>query len=216
MCVPLLLRAIAEAAVLASALSLDALTAGFAYGSRDIKIPLRSVLIINLICSGILGVSLFAGARIAPVLPEGLTVGVAFALLFTIGLIKFLDSVTKSFIRRHAGLKKELKLSFFNVKMILSLYADPEKADMDASQSISPTEAAALALSLSLDGMAVGLGAGMADVSGLAVVLWSLVTDSAFLVLGRLAGRRAARRLPFNISWVSGVVLMGLAVSKLF
>lgn len=212
---PFTLLAIAEAAILASALSLDAFTAGFAYGSKKIKIPFLSVMIINVICSAILGISLFAGSWVKPYLPDWVTLTISFSILFIIGLVKFLDSVTKSIIRKHSDIKKKITISLFNFKFILKLYANPEKADIDESKTISPTEAALLAVSLSLDGIAVGLGAGLTNVNIWAVLLWSLVTDVIFVVLGCFLGSKAAQKLPFNISWLSGVVLMGLAFSKL-
>lgn len=212
---PFTILAIAEAAVLASALSLDALTAGFAYGSKKIKIPFSSVMIINIICSCILGISLFAGSIVKPYLPDWVTLSISFTILFVIGLVKLLDSITKSIIRKHSNLKKKVTISLFNFKLILNVYANPEKADVDKSNTISPAEAALLALSLSLDGIAVGLGAGLTNVNIWAVLLWSLVIDVIFVMVGCFLGSKAAQKLPFNISWISGVVLIGLAVSKL-
>ena len=50
-----------EAIILAGILSLDAFTAGFAYGSNKIKVPFCSVQIINMICSFSLGIALLLG-----------------------------------------------------------------------------------------------------------------------------------------------------------
>lgn len=206
---------ILEAGILASSLSLDAFTAGFAYGSKRIKIPMLSVQIINLICSAITGLSLFAGAVLRPYLPRWLTLGVAFSILFIIGVSKLMDSMTKHWIRKHDHPNRDPSAGLFNFNFILNLYADPENADADFSKVISPTEAAVLALSLSLDGMAVGFGAAFANVNVLAVFLWSLITDATLLLLGHFIGAKLARKLPFNISWLSGVVLIGLAFSKI-
>lgn len=201
--------------MLAAALSVDALTAGFAYGSKKIKIPFASVTVINVICSSILGISLLAGAKISPYLPAWLTTSISFGILFLFGSIKLLDSITKSFIRKHNNFKKVIRASFLNLNFILNLYADPEKADIDDSKSLSIPEASALAVSLSLDGIAIGLGAGMANVNILAVFLWSLISDMVFVMTGHFLGNKAAHKLPFNISWVGGVLLIWLAFSKL-
>ena len=205
---------ILEAAIIASSLSLDTFTAGFAYGGDKIKIPVLSAMIINIVCSSILGLSLFAGAFLRPLLPDWLTLTIAFAILFIIGLIKLLDSITKSLIRRHSNLNKEIKITMLNFRFIINLYANPEAADIDHSKTISPGEAAVLALSLSLDGMAIGFGAALMNVNGLAIFLWSLITDFVLLTLGHFFGDRFARKLPFNVSWLSGIVLIGLAFSK--
>lgn len=212
----LTLFTIMEAALVASSLSLDAFTAGFAYGTNKTKIPMISVQIINLICSGVTGLSLFVGTILRPYLPQGLTTAISFTVLFIIGLTKLLDSITKSIVRKYNNINKEIKGSFFNFKFIFNLYANPEAADIDSSKSISPTEAALLALSLSLDGIAVGFGAALADVNGVAVIIWSLITDMVFLLFGHFLGRKIAVKTSFNISWLSGVILIGLAFSKLF
>lgn len=205
-----------EAAALASSLSADAFAAGFAYGSKKIKIPIMSVQIVNLICSAITGLSLFAGTALRPYLPEWLTLGVSFIILLVIGIIKLMDGITKTVIQKHAGLSKEVKFSLFNVKFILNLYASPEEADIDASKTIAPAEAAALALSLSLDGIAVGFGAALAQANALAVLLLSLFTNTGAIMLGCSIGQKIAGKLPFNISWFGGIVLIILAFSKLF
>ena len=208
--------AILEAGVLASALSIDAFAASFAYGSNKIKIPFLSAQIINLLCSGILGLSLLVGALVKPLLPPSLTGIICFALLFVLGLIKLLDSLTKSLIRKYNSLSKELHFNLCNFRFVLSIYADPEKADRDQSKTISPAEAASLAIALSLDGLAVGFGAVMGDLNAWAVVLWSLVTNTTAILLGSWLGNKIAQKFSFNISWLSGAILIVLAFTKLF
>ena len=210
---------ILEAAVIASSLSLDAFAAGFAYGSNKIKIPFLSVQIINIICSAIIGISFLAGSIVKECIPHWVTVAVCFIILFTLGLIKLLDGVTKSIIRKYAGLSKELKFSLFNFRFILKLYADPEDADADFSKTISPVEAASISLALSLDGIAVGFGAAFGSANnfiGLAVVLFSLVTNMAAIMSGCYLGGKIAGKINFNLSWAAGVILIILAFSKLF
>ena len=51
--------------------------------------------------------------------------------------------------------------------------------------------------------------------NGWAVFGWSLVADVVFLTAGNYAGRRFAERCKLNVSWLSGVVLIGLAVMRL-
>ena len=205
-----------EAAILASSCSIDAFTASFAYGSNKIKIPFLSNQIINLVCSCVLGVSLFAGTFVRQYLAPWVTTFICFMLLFILGIIKLFDSVTKAIIRKHSNLNKEFKFSIFNLKFILNLYADPEKADIDASKTISPAEAVFLAVSLSLDGLAVGFGAALGDVNAWVVFMSSFVTNTLAVLFGCYLGNKVANKMSFNLSWISGVILVGLAVMKLF
>jgi len=206
---------IIEAAVLASSLSIDAFTAGFAYGSKKIRIPMSSIQVINVICCLMTGLALLVGTGVRAHITEGLAIGIAFTVLFIIGLIKLMDGIIKSIILKHAKLDKSIQFSLFSLQFILRLYADPEAADADVSSHISPAEAVMLAVSLSLDGIAVGFGAALAGVNPWALLGWSLVTNMMALILGRKLGHSLAEKLPFNISWLGGLVLIGLAFSQL-
>lgn len=207
--------AMLEAFVLTFALSIDAFVASFAYGSNKIKIPALSVQIINIICNSVLGLSLLAGSFIRQYIPNQVTISVCFVIMFLLGILNLLDSVTKSVIKKYAGLKKELTFSMFNFKFILQLYADPKKADVDYSGVISPKEAVSLAIALSLDGLAVGFGAAVGNVNGLAVFLCSFIINPLAVYMGCYSGNKIARKLSFNISWLSGILLLALAFFKL-
>jgi len=203
------------AAALALSVSLDAFAAAFAYGCKKIEIPILSALIINLVCTAALGLSFLFGSVILQYVPAWVAVSLSFGILFVIGITKLLDSITKSIIRKHSNINKEVKLSLFNFKFILRLYADPEDADIDESKSISSKEAVVLAVSLSLDGFAVGFGAAMLGFNVLVIIAFSLLANGLALWLGDVLGNKAAKSLRFNISWLAGVILIGLAVLQL-
>ena len=113
-----------EAAILASSLSADAFTAGFAYGSKKIRIPMLSLQIINLICVFVTGAAMFFGHLLLPFLSEKIAAGIAFAVLFSMGIVKLLDGIIKALIRKHTGIDKAFKFSVFNIQFILHLYAN--------------------------------------------------------------------------------------------
>ena len=203
-----------EAMVLALAISLDAFIASFAYGSKRIKIPLRSAWVITLTCAGVVGMALLVGTLLRQHIPYGLAAGISFAILFILGLAKLLDSITKSIIRRKV-VNKELKFSLWGLGFILRLYADPEQADVDGSKILSPAEAASLALALSLDGLGVGLGAAIGSANGLVLFLGTIAIGIAAVVLGGRLGNKTAERVRLNISWLSGILLIMLAFANL-
>ena len=206
---------ILEAAAIAAALSVDAFVAGFAYGARQIRMSRRSILLINLICSAIVGLSLGLGSLVAGFLPEGLQRSLCFGLLFVLGLVKLLDGIVRAAIRRYGNLDGKLNFSLFSLRFVLHVYADPAAVDLDHSKSISPAEAASLALALSLDGAAAGFGAALGQASISAVVIASLVANQLTLQLGSWLGERLSRRLNMSLSWLGGVILLLLALSKL-
>ena len=207
--------AILEPLVLVTALSVDAFVASFAYGTNQIKIPFRSVAVISGICSAILGVSLFLGSLVRPFMPEHLAGVLCFSILFLLGIAKLCDSAIKSLIRRSQGIHKKISFSAMHLRFILDVYANPENADSDCSKSLSAVEAAPLAIALSLDGLAVGFGAALSEAAPLRAVLFSLVANVIAVSAGCLTGNKVAEKIPLDLSWVSGLLLMVLAFLKL-
>lgn len=201
--------------MLVTALSVDAFVASFAYGAGGIRIPARSVAVINVVCSGFLVLALLLGALLRPFLPPSLTGAVCFALLFLLGVTKLFDSSIKAGIRRHRGLRREINFRVSALRCILSIYADTEEADRDASRGLSPAEAASLAVALSLDSLAVGFGAGLAETGVALAAVLSLLLGTAAVLLGCRLGNRVASRLRFDLSWLGGALLLVLAFLKL-
>ena len=210
------LYAILPAAAIAVSISIDALAASFAYGCKKIKIPMLSAHIINLICTAAIVLSFLFGTILIQYISEDFASGLAFLILALLGLVKLFDSITKSIIRKHTQFNKEVSLSVFNFKLLMRLYADPEAADADCSKSISPREALVLAVSLSLDSLAIGLGAAMIGANIWFLIVLTLITDFVALLFGGWLGNKAASKLRFNISWLAGVILIGLAIMQLF
>ncbi|MCL2677547.1 MAG: sporulation membrane protein YtaF [Clostridiales bacterium] len=210
------LYSVLEALMIVTALSTDAFVSAFAYGGNKIRIPFASVAIISLVCSAILAASLFFGAFLSPFIPRRITALVCFFILFILGFIKIFDSTLKAFIRKHNKLRKDFRFSAFNLKFVLHIYANPQEADLDSSRILSPFEAGYLALALSADGLAAGFGAGLTDVDHLLLVLFSLAFNMAAVLLGASVGKKLAEKLPLNLSWLSGLLLIVLGIIKLF
>ena len=201
--------------LLVTAVSADAFAASFAYGMGGIRIPAASLAVITGVSTAMLLLSLLLGGVLRPFLPPGLTRALASGILLLLGLAKLFDCSLKVFLRRHTTVRREWKVAGFELRFILNVYANPEEADSDHSRSLSPREAAPLAAALSLDGLAAGFGAGLAAVSFLAAALLSLGIGALSVLLGSSLGRKAAQKLPFDLSWLGGVLLLALAVMKL-
>lgn len=208
-------RLILEATAIAAALSVDAFAAGFAYGTRKIRLPWRSILVINLICSAIVGLSLGLGSLVAILISQNVQKILCFGLLFILGLVKLLDGIIRAAIDRYGNLDGKLNFSLCSLRFVLHVYADPAAADLDDSKTLSLSEAAAIALALSLDGAAVGFGAAMGQVSITAVVAASLVANQMTLMMGSWLGERLVKRLHMSMGWVGGIILLILAFAKL-
>ena len=205
-----------EALLLVSALSLDAFIASFSYGVSKIKIPFLSTLIITAVCSAVLAAALYLGGALSNFIPYYVSVGIAAAVLFTIGIIKLFGSFFKSYIKRHRDFDKKIAFKFFSLQFILNICADPTVADRDNSKTLSVGEAVGLAAVLSLDSLAVGFGAGLSSDGYLWIIGFSLLAGVLFVWLGGFLGRLLSRKTSLNLSWLSGVIFIGLGFMTIF
>jgi len=213
------LQIILEALLITLALSTDAFATGFAYGANKIKMPFLSILIINIICSAVLGASLFFGSLIGNYIPGYITLIICVVILIILGLIKIFDSYVKNLIKRKQGIDKKIKFSLLNLKFMLNIYATPENADVNRNKILSAKESIALAIALSLDGLTVGLGTGLTDenpVRYIIIIAFSLITGILLIIFGRFLGNKLAQKISINLSWLSGLILIGIAIMKIF
>ena len=186
---------IPEAAFLALSLSLDTFVAGLSYGSSKIRLPLVCAVTVTLVCSGVLCLSIL--------------------LLVCMGTLRILDQAIKSFLCRHDGFSRNFMFRALHFQFFLSVYADPCKADADASKSLSVPESVCLALAMSLDGAAAGFGAALGNLNPVAVLFFSLLFGFTTIQGGFLLGNRLAQKIHFSVDWLSGALLILLAFLRL-
>ena len=200
--------------LLAAALSLDALAAGFLYGTDRVRIPLCSLAIISGLSAGILALFLLFGSWLQAFLPPELPSVLCFVILLCLGGLKLFDSTVKSLIRRCSGKETRITLSLSHLTLLLTIYADPAAANGPDTSVLSPAEAFSLGIALALDSAAAGVGAGMTSLKLSASFLLAFCFTAAALCAGCFLGRRLAKHMPFDLSWLAGCLLLILACLK--
>ena len=108
-----------DAILLVSALSMDAFVASFAYGTSKIKIPFKSAMTINLVCTTILAIALFLGSIISKYIPSVFTTSICFTVLLMLGMAKLFDSTLKAILNKSGTLSRDLSFELFDFKFFL-------------------------------------------------------------------------------------------------
>lgn len=200
--------------LLTAALSFDALAAGFLYGADRVRIPLPSLAIISGLSSVILTAFLLFGSLFQTVLSEKTASLLCFFILFCLGLAKLFDGSLKALCRRFAGREGKLRLTLPHVTFLLTVYADPEAANGPDYSILSPKEAVSLGIVLALDSAAAGFGAGLSELPLFAAFFFSFLFTAAALGGGSALGGKLSGHSSFDFSWLSGLLLIGLAFLK--
>lgn len=201
--------------VLCLALCMDEFVASIAYGADGISINWKETGVMNGICSACLGAALCFGTALTAVVPENLTKAICFTSLFILGAIRLADSLIKNYINHHYEVRKDIHFSFSQLQFIISIYGNPTAADSDHSQTLSMKETVFLAFAMSIDSLVAGTFAAFLKVHILPTMLAAFLIGVAAMGLGQLLGRKIASRLSWNLSWLSGVLFIVLAFSKL-
>ena len=208
----LLLFLLLEVFILVVALAIDAFVCSFGYGANKIRIPFKSVLLINLVCTTLLAIGLVAGTFLGDCLPAAFTSWGSFLILFFLGVTKIFDSALKKLIRKHNGINKHFQFSLFSLGFVLNVYANPEAADVDKSKVLSPKESIPLAFALGLDGLSVGFGVGIAAANIWAIICMSLLIGIVMVIAGSWFGSQVAKSMDLDLGWLSGVILLVIAL----
>jgi len=203
-----------ESLLLTSAAAIDVFAGAFAYGCNKIKIPLLTTVFMTIDCTFFILLAYTLGSYLKSFFTPFWTMIIAFSILFIIGLIKLLDWGIKALIRRY--LYRKIKFCWLDFRFILSLYANPEKADYDESKTLSIKESIPLSFALTIDGMVAAFSLALSNINGWYLVFWALITHFIAINLGSHFGNSFAKVSNYNIEWLSGTILMIMAFSKLF
>lgn len=196
------------------ALSLDAFAASLAYGTEEIKIPLKAVISINFISTGLVGLGIELGKLFGSFFSGKIISVVSFLILISLGLVKIFEFSIKQWIKKSNN-KPECDFYFLDFHFLLQVISDSTQADVDSSKELSQKEAYTLGMALSLDGFAAGIGAGLLGFDIGVVMLLSFVTGFIAMLSGGFFGGRLAKKVKMDLSWIGGVILMALAFLKI-
>lgn len=202
--------------LLVTALCLDAFTASLALSLARTRLSPPAALVISAISTATLALSTGLGSAAGHLIPPGMTTAASFVILLLIGLVKSFEYFLKRLISGHEHREKRLQLKLFDLHLVLTVYADAEKADLDNSKTLSLKEAAYLSLALSLDGSAAGFGWGLTAEALPELLVLSLLSNLVAVTLGYFFGKLLTRVTKLDFSWLGGVILVVLAFLRLW
>ncbi|PRR81466.1 sporulation membrane protein YtaF [Clostridium vincentii] len=204
-----------QSLLLVSSVCIDAFVASIAYGTNRIKIPVLSAIIISFVGSLILGISLFFGGFIKDFLPGNLPIILSFSILMLLGIYRLFEGLFKNYIQKKHKIDKPLTFKLFDIQFVLQVYADETKADFDKSKTLTSKESFYLASALSFDSLAVGFGSSLVGGGYIQTVFLCLILGIIAVLVGVFIGKKLVAKTNINLSWLSGVILMILALNKL-
>lgn len=204
-----------ETVLLVLALSLDAFVASIAYGTNRIKIPFISIIIIDIVCTSFLILSITLGAVIGKLLPQSMTTLISFIILMSLGIYYLFESIVMTYLEKKSLSRGKIKFKLVNILLIINIYVDETKADLDNSKTLSSKEALYLAVALSLDSLALGFGSGLTNINYFNILFLSLLFNLFTIYSGLFLGKSLVKKTKVNLSWLTGIIIIFLAILRL-
>jgi len=149
--------------------------------------------------------------------PLHFAVWISFSIFVVIGSIKILSPIIKGIKKRRVSTPthcNDIVQDNINTPDNNSSLLIPNSSLPPYPRRLTIAQSALLAVALSLDGLGIGIGYGLGTPNFPLIITLSLITNCAALLLGALAGNKLSKKIRFSLSWLSGVVLIGIGISS--
>ncbi len=198
---------------------MDSLSVGMAYGSKNIKIPLSSLVILDIISITLLSLGFFAGNLMSKLVPQVITHILGSGTLLAIGLW-FLIQGWLNYKFPNDSIQDQLSIAVISIKSLgiaINILRYPSKVDLDTSGVIDVKEAVLLGIALAIDSLAIGVAVSISYIPTiLYTILLVAILNLVFLLLGIYIGSHyMGGRLKEKTSLIPGCILILLGLSKL-
>ena len=180
----------------------DMLLTAAAYGTSGIRISLRAALILSGIGAAALTASMLSAALLSCFIPAFWCRCAGAFILASLGMVSMLRSIARP----------PEESTGDSTPHFLDICRNTVNADADHSKTLSWNEAALLALALSLDSLGAGFGAGLHSAHPVRSGIFCLIIGFFCVILGHWLGRRLHRRSGINLDWLTGLLLIVLAI----
>lgn len=204
--------------LLGFAVSIDGFVAGVAYGLKDIRMPLASLSIVGVVAAVLTSVAMVCAYMLGNFLNTHLAIVIGAALLILLGLWSIFNQyLTKDVAAYEAdGEITARNLTFSVGRLVISIVAKPETADVDRLGVISPLEAVFLGVAVGLDAMVGTFAAALMGVlpsyTPIAVgLIHMLCISSGCYSSSRYIGDNIKKRVPY----LPGTLLIILGLLRL-
>lgn len=205
--------------LIAFAISIDSFSVGMAYGVKNIRVPLRSILILDLISICLLSLGFFAGNVLSRLFPSFLTSILGAIILFIIGLWYLIQGWLNYKYPKDEN-KELISIAIISINSLgiaINIMRDPSGVDLDTSGVIDTREAVLLGFALAVDSLAVGL---VVSLSSLYMILITLlmvgILNLVLLLAGISFGKKfLISRLREKTAFIPGFILITLALLRL-
>lgn len=197
------------------AVSVDSLSAGFAYGTSRVRIKPLAGFFLVFIPSVTITLMTRIGSFIFSLFPSRLFSSLSFLLLFSLGCEKLIESLIRHLAGRYPDIIGNWACRIKQLNIIFTIYFSPEDANTQDTKVLSGKEAFFLSLALSLDSILASMAFSCQVPSLIIFFLTAVIFHFLLFLSGFLLGSLVSQKFSIDLSWLSGLFLLLLALYTL-
>ena len=197
------------------AVSIDSLSAGFSYGTSKVRIQPLAAAFLVLIPSICITLMTRVGSFLSSFLPASVFHVFSFLVLFFLAFEKLLESSIRHLAAKYPNTAGNWAYKIKQLNIIFTIYFSPEDANKEDVQVLSGKEAFFLSLALSLDSIFTSMVFSCPVQSLLLFFLLAVFFHFLFFYTGFLSGLFVSKKFSIDLSWLSGLFLLLLALHTL-
>lgn len=206
--------------LIAAAISIDSFSVGVAFGIRNIKVPLRSILILDFISVTLLSCGFFAGNILSRLFPPKTTELFGSIVIIIIGTW-YLTQGFLNYKYPKEKIQHATAIATISIKSLgiaINILRDPSQIDLDVSGIIDTKEAILLGFALAVDSLAVGVALSISSIGMILLTLVLVATINLILLqLGtRLGKHYFASYLGEKTAFIPGIILISMGILRIF
>ncbi|WP_203361510.1 sporulation membrane protein YtaF [Bacillus sp. REN10] len=202
--------------MLAIAVSLDSFSAGVAYGLKQLKLPVKSSILLSICSAGSLLVAMSTGHVLSRFISEQVASHIGGFILIGLGAWVLWQFFRTDHQNNRLEDQPLVYLELKRLGIVIQILKSPTAADLDQSGTISGIEALLLGLALSLDSFGAGIGAAFLDFPPLLLAASVAGMNFLFVTSGLWCGRKFANvRWMQRVAFLPGILLILLGTLKM-
>lgn len=202
--------------LLAISISIDTFGLGVTYGMKKIRVPLRSLLLINMISVIFLSVAFALGSLLLNFISVFQAKLLSSVLILLLGFVFFIQAYLDCRYPPQEGKRMIKIISIKTLGIVINIIRDPVSGDRDHSGVIETKEAIYIGMALAMDAFTIGLAVSIVKIHMITFIAAIFLINILFFKSGELLGKKVGHLTREHIlKYISATILIFLGLLRL-
>ena len=202
--------------LLAISISIDTFGIGVTYGMKKIKVPIRSLMLINMVSVIFLSIAFGLGSLLLNFITVFQAKLLSSALILLLGFVLLIQAYLDCRYPAKDGKRMIKMISIKTLGIVINIMRDPVSGDRDHSGVIETKEAMYIGMALAMDAFTIGLAISIVQIHMITFIAAIFLINILFFKIGEFLGKEVGYLTREHIlKYISATILIFLGLLRL-